>query len=86
MLFLWVLLIFVPLFAVPVAVITDVLRTPRVVWERAGRERTAWMLIGVLGYVAGALLYVLIAKPDLRKARAALAAENMPLPEDGENI
>ncbi len=55
------------------AQVISALRTPRDVWEAAGQSQLIYVLVLlVLGFI-GALIYVVVARPELRRASAAVS-------------
>lgn len=49
--------------------IVDAASTPRQVWEAAGQNQPLWIVLTILLGVLGACLYVLAARPMLRRAK-----------------
>jgi hypothetical protein len=50
--------------------LVDALRTPQSVWKAAGQSQLLYVLLMVLVGVLGTLVYVLVARPQLREAGA----------------
>jgi hypothetical protein len=67
--------------------LVDLLRRPDAQWEVAGQSKVVWLLVLVLAGTLGALLYVLMARPNLRRLQAVAQVEFDPtafgVPQDG---
>lgn len=67
------LLVFVmalPLFILHIWAIIDVLRAPQDVWTAAGQNQVLWGIVVLFLSVIGPILYLVIARPQLRVARS----------------
>jgi hypothetical protein len=49
--------------------LVDALRIPDATWQRAGQSKLLWVLVVVLLHLLGALLYAVMARPALGRAR-----------------
>lgn len=63
------LLVALPLFVVYVWALVDALRTPTSVWEAAEQNQLVWVAVILFVAVLGAILYLMIARPQLRAAQ-----------------
>jgi hypothetical protein len=57
-------------FAIWMLALLEVLRTPDEVWREAGQDRLVWALVVVFLSFVGAVLFLLIARPQLERVRA----------------
>lgn len=57
------------LFIVWIMTLVDALRRPATEWERAGQNQLIWIGVIVFLHLLGALLYFLIARPALERAK-----------------
>lgn len=51
------------------AALVDMLKRPAEQWQQSGQDRIVWALVVVFLYVVGAILYWLIARPELESHR-----------------
>ena len=70
-------LIFVPLFAFSIAafvwwllMLIQALKVPDQAWDAAGQNKLVYVLLMVFLGVVGTLIYVLVARPELRRVGA----------------
>ena len=59
-------LLVIPFTAFYVWALVDALRTPAQVWDAAGQNQLLWVGVMVFLTLLGAVLYVLVARPQLR--------------------
>lgn len=57
-------------FAIWILALLEVLRTPDEVWREAGQDRLVWALVVVFLSFVGAVLFLVIARPQLERVRA----------------
>ncbi len=68
----------IPVLALSLWVLRDMVQTPDEVWSRSGRDKIGWILLAMAMPLVGSISYLLLARRDLKRGRGEMGP-----PRDG---